>query len=413
MSYPPEYNHNHIACWGSGGEMDCVYYPVIGSTEGAYSFPISYGPIDGDWEKGQEEAIRAALDAYFMESWKSVSEPYWDGDWVKIDYEMQNPDLTECVGYPTGYCYFYRGEPLIGGVCKTEGGGQMVPGSLTGTVMFAGNVGDTVTLKLAKIDRDNVLVVHSYPDEVTRTIPELIPLEYELIASNNTPVTVEEPSGTLTIKELDIPADKQSGDYKVKMGFESPFPTSVHPQLVDQGDNELWLGFPQFSPWSVEKDFSRDDLTKLKVRRWESGNLPFTSTTFEVWQKTTCGCTEWQNAECISETQRKQVRTCTPAGCDIEERAIDDPSCAISCTCTPWQDAECISETQRRQVRTCTPAGCDIEERAIDDPSCAYIPPPPPDEETWWQKYGAAVAAVGVAVAGTAIFLYSKIKGKK
>lgn len=45
------------------------------------------------------------------------------------------------------------------------------------------------------------------------------------------------------------------------------------------------------------------------------------------------------------------------------------------CTCTNWQNAECISNTQRRQTRTCDPSGCDVEERIIDDPSCAVEPP--------------------------------------
>lgn len=107
------------------------------------------------------------------ETWKWVSEPYWRYDlkWVIIDYEMQTPDLTPCPEYPTGYCYFYRGEPWIGGECKAVGGGQMYPGYLTGVVYFGGNPGDTVTLKIAKIDRRTLEVV-DYPDEVMMTIPE-------------------------------------------------------------------------------------------------------------------------------------------------------------------------------------------------------------------------------------------------
>lgn len=45
------------------------------------------------------------------------------------------------------------------------------------------------------------------------------------------------------------------------------------------------------------------------------------------------------------------------------------------CECTAWIDAECISETQRRQTRTCTPSGCDEEERVISDASCGVTPP--------------------------------------
>jgi len=40
------------------------------------------------------------------------------------------------------------------------------------------------------------------------------------------------------------------------------------------------------------------------------------------------------------------------------------------CSCTPWVNAECTAIGKRRQTRTCTPAGCDIEERIIDDASC-------------------------------------------
>lgn len=47
------------------------------------------------------------------------------------------------------------------------------------------------------------------------------------------------------------------------------------------------------------------------------------------------------------------------------------------CICTEWQDAGCISTTQRKYIRTCTPAGCDVEEQIVDDPSCGYVPPPP------------------------------------
>ena len=40
------------------------------------------------------------------------------------------------------------------------------------------------------------------------------------------------------------------------------------------------------------------------------------------------------------------------------------------CTCTPWANVECTAVGKRRQTRTCTPPGCDIEERIIDDVSC-------------------------------------------
>lgn len=50
------------------------------------------------------------------------------------------------------------------------------------------------------------------------------------------------------------------------------------------------------------------------------------------------------------------------------------PGCYTpACTCTPWVDVECTAPGKIRQTRTCTPAGCDIEERIIDDPGCAHI----------------------------------------
>ena len=87
---------------------------------------------------------------------------------------MQNPDLEECPEYPTGYCYFYNGEPWIDGVCKTKGGGQMHPGHLTGQVLFAGNPGEEVTLKLTKIYRRDLSII-TYPDEITNVIPKKEP----------------------------------------------------------------------------------------------------------------------------------------------------------------------------------------------------------------------------------------------
>ena len=108
---------------------------------------------------------------------------------------------------------------------------------------------------------------------------------YELIASDNTPKTVKEPSGTLTIKELDIPAGKQSGDYKVKLSFTTPYPGSVIARLLDQDGNEKWGDVIISSPYEKEKEFHSDNLTKLVVERRDSGNLDLTSNTFEVYWK--------------------------------------------------------------------------------------------------------------------------------
>ena len=45
----------------------------------------------------------------------------------------------------------------------------------------------------------------------------------------------------------------------------------------------------------------------------------------------------------------------------------------VPCECSSWIDRECIDDTHRRQTRTCTPPGCDIEERTVYDASC-YTP---------------------------------------
>ena len=42
----------------------------------------------------------------------------------------------------------------------------------------------------------------------------------------------------------------------------------------------------------------------------------------------------------------------------------------IGCYCTGWVNAECTGIGTRRQTQTCTPPGCDAEERIISDPSC-------------------------------------------
>ena len=42
----------------------------------------------------------------------------------------------------------------------------------------------------------------------------------------------------------------------------------------------------------------------------------------------------------------------------------------FSCTCTDWSPQECINTHTRYYTRTCTPAGCDIEEKYEYDPTC-------------------------------------------
>lgn len=50
------------------------------------------------------------------------------------------------------------------------------------------------------------------------------------------------------------------------------------------------------------------------------------------------------------------------------------PGCYTApCTYTPWVNGACIAVGKRHQTRTCTPAGCDIEEQDINDASCKAI----------------------------------------
>jgi len=50
----------------------------------------------------------------------------------------------------------------------------------------------------------------------------------------------------------------------------------------------------------------------------------------------------------------------------------------VSCSCTSWQNNNCgggdCSSTYRFQTRTCTPFGCSLEERCIEDSSCLAAP---------------------------------------
>jgi len=72
---------------------------------------------------------------------------------------------------------------------------------------------------------------------------------------------------------------------------------------------------------------------------------------------------------------------------------------APPCNCTPWQDAECISETQRRQTRTCDPSGCDVEERIVDDAGCS-TEPPPKKKFPYWTLLGIPLIAIPLLAKG-------------
>jgi PGF-pre-PGF domain-containing protein len=67
------------------------------------------------------------------------------------------------------------------------------------------------------------------------------------------------------------------------------------------------------------------------------------------------------------------------AGEDYTNCPADCPAPKPKCTCTDWKNVECgvapCKQSEMKQTRTCTPSGCDLEERCIADPKC--IPKPP------------------------------------
>jgi len=105
----------------------------------------------------------------------------------------------------------------------------------------------------------------------------------EPVALNNEPISAVFPEGTVVIKELDIPGDKQSGHYTVRMSFSADYPASVWADLVDQNDKRLWKSAIKKSPATFVTSFTRSGLEKLKVRRFDSGKFSVTSEVFEVF----------------------------------------------------------------------------------------------------------------------------------
>jgi len=99
---------------------------------------------------------------------------------------------------------------------------------------------------------------------------------------------------------------------------------------------------------------------------------------------------------CSDEVTEHEWRNCVGG-----EWVYGSQECPVpSCICTGWEDAGCVSETERRYVRTCDPSGCEPEVWDENDPSCAS--PVPPDNK-WLIAAGAAVV-----IGGAAIYLLSK-----
>ena len=74
------------------------------------------------------------------------------------------------------------------------------------------------------------------------------------------------------------------------------------------------------------------------------------------------------------------------------------------CTCNAWQNADCVSDTERRVVRTCVPPNCSEEEAIVADPSCGDVPP---------ETSLVPLLVLGAAAVGVGIYLFSKRQGYK
>ncbi|GAI15109.1 unnamed protein product [marine sediment metagenome] len=111
----------------------------------------------------------------------------------------------------------------------------------------------------------------------------VIELAEEAIAINNKPTSAVFPEGTVVIKELNIPKDKQYGYYTVRMSFTTEHPAAVWADLVDQHDKRIWKSAVKTSPATFIKSFHSGDLKRLKVRRFDSGKFSLTSVIFEVY----------------------------------------------------------------------------------------------------------------------------------
>ncbi len=85
-----------------------------------------------------------------------------------------------------------------------------------------------------------------------------------------------------------------------------------------------------------------------------------------------CECSNWTNNQCggngCSATQLYQTRTCSIAGCDIEEQCVDD-------SCTAWVDQGCglggCGSDYMAQARTCA-FGCDSQTQCVLDTCGAW-----------------------------------------
>lgn len=157
-----------------------------------------------------------------------------------------------------------------------------------------------------------------------------------------------------------------------------------------------------------------------------------------------CECSNWAQGGCgqggCTWSQQLYVRQCSPSGCDVEKKCVDDPNCVCTCTdwkpgicdgilCKPWQRVyykncsypgsshppDCVNQTkcvddptcgtcncsdwtkgncgqdectdlQRLYTRTCTPQGCDKERKCEEDPTCGGGPPPPSGPNWEWKE---------------------------
>lgn len=94
---------------------------------------------------------------------------------------------------------------------------------------------------------------------------------------------------TKVIKELDIPAEKQKGEYIVVMSFSVPDPVrdlnNVYVQLTDQNNNTLWGPYliTESPTGDIIITFTHTNLTKLILLRYLSNAYGITSHKFEIY----------------------------------------------------------------------------------------------------------------------------------
>ena len=165
----------------------------------------------------------------------------------------------------------------------------------------------------------------------------------------------------------------ETGSFKVYVRDRNTYNPISSAKVVSQGvtkytDSSGYTDY--FGPYERGKSYSYS----VSKSGYNSGSgvcyLTKTTQTDTIMLTPVCNCGSWTNKECVRTNYRRQTRSCTPAGCDTEEREVYDATCEPACECGEWINRECVENDKRRQTRTCTPSGCEVEERIVNDFSC-------------------------------------------